>query len=57
MLTATHNHSGPGALTTMPLFRPMMGVYDEAFAKETVRRIADAVGKADDALAPARASR
>ncbi len=53
MLAATHNHSGPGALTTMPLFRPMMGLYDEEFAKETTRRIADAVAKADDALAPA----
>ena len=54
MVAATHNHSGPGGLTTMPLFRPMMGLYDEDLAKETTRRIADAVARADDALAPAR---
>ncbi len=54
MLAATHNHSGPGALTTMPLFRPMMGPYDADLFRDTMAKVAEAVLKADDAKKPAR---
>lgn len=54
LLAATHNHSGPGALTTMPLFRPMMGPYDADLFRETMAKVADAVARADTAKKPAR---
>ena len=56
MLTATHTHSGPGGLTRSPLFRPMMGLFDRALFESVTKRIADAVGKADDAKQPAKLS-
>jgi len=56
MLTTTHTHAGPGGLTRTPLFRPMMGLFDRALFEATTKRIAEAVGKADDARKPARLS-
>jgi hypothetical protein len=53
MLTATHTHAGPGALATVPLFRPMTGPFDRALFDEVVAKIARAIERADDALAPA----
>lgn len=53
MLTATHTHAGPGALAAVPLFRPMTGPFDRARFDEVVARIARAIERADDALAPA----
>lgn len=53
MLTATHTHAGPGALAAVPLFRPMTGPFDRALLDEVVARIARAIERADDALAPA----
>jgi len=52
-LTATHTHAGPGGLASIPLFRPMTGLFDRARFDEVTEKIALAIERADDARAPA----
>jgi hypothetical protein len=54
VLAATHNHSGPGALTPIPAWRPAMGRHDPALEAEFAARVERAVREAHAALAPAR---
>ena len=53
VLAATHTHAGPGALTPVPLWKPMMGTYRPALRKRTVAGIARAILDARKDLAPA----
>lgn len=52
LLAATHNHSGPGGLTDIPLWKPMVGPYDPELYEATVAKIAQAIRRAAKAAQP-----
>lgn len=53
LFCATHNHSGPGALSKNPLIQAAAGKYDEALFNDVVARLEKCLRAADAALAPA----
>lgn len=56
MLSATHTHSGPGALSSGFLEQFAAGPFDRDFFEKATGAMADAALRADDALKPARIS-
>ncbi|MHC4473818.1 MAG: neutral/alkaline non-lysosomal ceramidase N-terminal domain-containing protein, partial [Planctomycetota bacterium] len=53
LLTATHNHSGPGALAKRLVWPPAMGRFNEKLFARTADRVAEAVVAAAADLRPA----
>jgi len=53
MMTASHTHSGPGAMTKNWILGLIFGSYNPDLARQTADRITAAIREADDAMVPA----
>ncbi|MEK7467767.1 MAG: neutral/alkaline non-lysosomal ceramidase N-terminal domain-containing protein [Planctomycetota bacterium] len=53
LFCATHNHSGPGALSRNPLIQAAAGKFDEALFNDILARLERCIRAADARLAPA----